>query len=86
MGIFKKNQYLINCTEGHSYFAYVHDKTAEWHILGIDKVGTYEISCENDKLSYIEKDPPKDPLKEKGRMGKPGDEENNTQEKDLIVA
>ena len=80
MGIFKKNQYLINCTEGHSYFAYVHDKTAEWHILNINKIGTYEISCENDKLSYIEKDPPKE------KDEKPGDGGNNTLEKGRTVA
>jgi len=58
--IFKHGIYLINISEGHRYFAVVHDKTPEWHILGINKKGTYEISYTNNELSYVEKDPEPD--------------------------
>jgi hypothetical protein len=46
-------------TIGHSYYAYVNDKSAEWHCFDIRTPGTYKITCNGvDDYTIVEEDPP----------------------------
>jgi len=54
-------KYGVTMTQGHHYYAVVHDKSAEWHCFNITKEGTYKITCNGvDDYTVEEKDPPPD--------------------------
>jgi hypothetical protein len=58
--IIKQNgKFLISMLKGHTYYAFVHSDTAEWHCFNIRKKGTYKITCNGeDDYTIVEKDPP----------------------------
>ena len=54
-------RYSVCMTIGYSYYAYVNDKSAEWHCFDIRTPGTYKITCNGvDDYTIVEEDPPKE--------------------------
>jgi len=52
-------RFSVTMTVGHSYYAYVTGKTAEWHCFDIRTPGTYKITCNGvDDYTIVEEDPP----------------------------
>lgn len=55
----KSGPYTVSMFKGHSYYAYVNKKCAEWYCFGICTPGNYKITCngEND-YTIVEENPP----------------------------
>ena len=57
----KTGPYSVTMTVGHSYYARVSNKCAEWYCFGIDTPGTYKITCNGvDDYTIVEEDTPRD--------------------------
>tara|TARA_B100001758_G_scaffold246200_1_gene260718 strand:+ start:1447 stop:1659 length:213 start_codon:yes stop_codon:yes gene_type:complete len=55
----RSGKYSVTMSVGHSYYAIVHEKTAEWHCFNIEKRGCYKITCNGeDNYTIVEEDPP----------------------------
>tara|TARA_B110000444_G_scaffold212964_1_gene209568 strand:- start:239 stop:448 length:210 start_codon:yes stop_codon:yes gene_type:complete len=55
----RSGKYSVTMEKGHSYYAIVHEKTAEWQCLNIEKRGCYKITCNGrDDYTIIEESPP----------------------------